>query len=410
MFHKPPGWVLVPSGGCERRAGLSGEFRNQESNWAPVTGSSPPIPAAGRQRDASRVSACAGEKRRFRVDLLPVCGFDGVRSSILSLRSATSPFRMNPFVISIPRWVEEPQFPRLLALLNTGDGRSAIEIDIAAVKFLTPAAIVAMLARCNRWKQEGKGLFLGGVESCEALGYLQRIDFLLHLGIEIPEKFTRRATSDRFVPVQTLNFASGDVNQIASEITRCTLPGAHPEDDVYRLLQYAAGELLSNAKYHSGGRAYVCAQFFQSRNLVRIAVADDGVGIRGSFVNTSRENEANTPDAAIRLALQPHVSSPLLRPRLNPYAAQNHRGVGLTITRILANGAGGRLSIASESGWFDELHGTEQQRPRTAILFPGTLVAVSLHRDQIADYAAMHAEAMAQIGMGSFDTPEIFVE
>jgi len=317
---------------------------------------------------------------------------------------------MNPFVISIPRWVEENQFPRLLALLNSGDGQSAIEIDIAAVEFLTPAAIVAILARCNRWKREGKSLFLGGVESCEALRYLQRIDFLLHLGIEIPENFTRRPASDRFVPVQTLNFASGDVNQIASEITRCTLPGAHPEDDVYRLLQYAAGELLSNAKYHSGGRAYVCTQFFPKRNLVRIAVADDGMGIRKSFMNTSREDEANTPDAAIRLALQPHVSSALLRPNPNPYAGQNHRGVGLSITRILAKASGGQLSIASESGWFDEVHGTDQARPRQAIFFPGTLVAVSLHRDKIADYAAMHAEAMSQIGMGSIDTPGMFVE
>jgi anti-anti-sigma regulatory factor len=317
---------------------------------------------------------------------------------------------MCPFVISIPRWVEENHFPHLLALLATGEGHPAIEVDIAAVKFLTPAAIVAILARCNRWKREGRDLSLVGVESCENLGYLQRIDFLTHLGVEIPENFTRRAASGRFVPVQTLNFASGEVDRIASEITRCTLPDANPEDDVYRILQYAAGELLSNAKYHSGGRAYVCAQFFPTRNQVRIAVADDGMGIRGSFVNTSREDEANTPDAAIRLALQPRVSSALLRPNPNPYAGQNHRGVGLSITRILAKEAGGQLTIASEDGWFDELHSTEQARPRPAIFFPGTLVAVSLHRDQIADYAAMHAEAMSQIGMGSIDTPGMFME
>lgn len=119
------------------------------------------------------------------------------------------------------------------------------------------------------------------------------------------------------------------MDRIASEITRCTLPDANPEDDVYRILQYAG---------------------------------------------------------------------------------QNHRGVGLSITRILAKEAGGQLTIASEGGWFDELHGTEQAGPRQAISFPGTLVAVSLHRDQIADYAAMHAEAMSQIEMGSIDTPGMFME
>jgi len=75
----------------------------------------------------------------------------------------------------------------------------------------------------------------------------------------------------------------------------------------------------------TGGRAYVCAQFFQARNLVRIAVADDGIGIRGSFINTTREADAGTADAAIRLALQPQVSSALLRPNPNPYGGHVRR-------------------------------------------------------------------------------------
>ena len=45
-----------------------------------------------------------------------------------------------------------------------------------------------------------------------------------------------------------------------------------------------------------------------------------------------------------------------------------------------------------------------------ALCFPGTLVAVTLHRDQIADYAAMHSAAMADIGMGDLDTGDIFLD
>jgi hypothetical protein len=317
---------------------------------------------------------------------------------------------MQPYHVLIPSRVWESQLPRLLVLLNQAEGHLAVVIDIASVKFLAPAAIVAILARWHRWKREGKRVSLVGMESCENLGYLQRIDFLTHLGVEIPENFIRRSATSRFVPVQTLNFASGDVDKIASEISRCTLPGVDFEDDVFRLIQYAAGELLSNAKYHSGGRAFVCAQFFPTRSQVHIAVADDGMGIRGSFLNTSRESEAHTPDAAIRLALQPKVSSVLLRPNPNPYSGQNHRGVGLSITRILAKESCGQLSIASEDGWFDELHGSEQTRPHQPIFVPGTLVAVSLHRDQIADYAAMHARAMTEIGMGDLDTDGIFMD
>lgn len=317
---------------------------------------------------------------------------------------------MQPFIVPIPREVFEPQLLRLLNLLDQADGHAEVVIDIAAVKFLTPAAIVAILARSHRWKREGKGVFLAGAEACESLGYLQRIDFLTHLGVQIPENFTRHPAADRFVPVRSLSFASGDVDRTASEITRCTLPNAAPDDDVYGLLQYAAGELLSNAKYHSGGRAFVCAQYFQKRNLVRIAVADDGIGIRSSFVATTREADAATPDSAIRLALQPGVSCALLRPNPNPYAGQNHRGVGLSITRILAKESSGQLTIASDGGWFDEVDGEEQPAPRTAPHFPGTLVAVTLPRDQIADYAAMHAKAMSEIGMGGSDAGGMFFE
>lgn len=269
--------------------------------------------------------------------------------------------------INIPSRVFEAQLPQLLAMLNQGENHSEIDIDISAVSFLTPAAIVSILARCHRWKREGKILFLSGMKSCKGLTYLQRMDFLKHLGIEKPENFERRDATGRFVTVQTLNFASGDVNQIASEITRCVFPVADFEDDVFRMLQYAAGELLSNAKYHSGGRAFVCAQFYPDRNTVRIAVADDGIGIRESFLGTLRESEAATPDAAIRLALLPQVSSALLRPNPNPYSSQNHRGVGLSITRILARESYGQMSIVTEDGWFDEVNGTELPRPKQSI-------------------------------------------
>lgn len=139
-------------------------------------------------------------------------------------------------------------------------------------------------------------------------------------------------------------------------------------------------------------------------------MADDGIGIRRSFTNTTREAEAATADSAIRLALAPGVSSPLLRPVPQPYGGQNHRGVGLSITRVLAKESGGRLVIATEDGWFEEVCGIEHLRAGPRRNVPGTLVALCLHRNQIADYAAMHAAAMAEIGMDRLDTRGLFLD
>lgn len=317
---------------------------------------------------------------------------------------------MSAHRIALPPRVFEEHLPKMLGLLRTGDDFTSITIDISNVRFLTPAALVTILACCHRWRQEGKALSLAGTGQCESLGYLQRIDFLRHLGVELDEDFRRRPEANRFVPVRSLTFASGSVDQTASEITRCVFPDAHVDDDVFQALQYAAGELLSNAKYHSGGRAFVCSQYFPERSLVRIAVADDGQGIRRSFEGTTRETDADTAANAIELALEPQVSSANLRPLTNPYGGRNHRGVGLTITRILAKEAGGRLIIASEDGWFDESHGERIALGGTPPFFPGTLVSLTLHRDQIADYAAMHASAMAEIGMAPLDNDDMFVD
>jgi hypothetical protein len=73
---------------------------------------------------------------------------------------------MKPFTIHLPERVFEEQLSGLLASLETGDPREAVEIDISRVKFLTPAAIVSVLARCHGWAREGKAILLGGVEAC----------------------------------------------------------------------------------------------------------------------------------------------------------------------------------------------------------------------------------------------------
>lgn len=311
--------------------------------------------------------------------------------------------------VTIPEWVEERQFPQLMQQLHAANEAEEITVDISKVRFLIPAAIVAILARCHCWKTQHKQLHLLGFDVCPAASYLERVDFLHHLGIQVPNSINRRPPEGRFVPVQSLTFSIGSVETIASEITQCILPECSYDDDEYQLIQYAAGELLSNAKYHSGGRGFVSAQFFPQRNWVRIAVADDGVGIRQKFIGTSRECDAASADAAIHLALTPGISSALLLPD-GPYATRNHRGVGLSLTRELVKGANGHLLVATEDGWFSEDHGNIAPSVKRSIYGQGTIIAATFHRDHIAEYAAMRMQAMSNIGMFSESSSAIFLD
>lgn len=314
-----------------------------------------------------------------------------------------------PHSVVIPSNVFEQQLPQLLRLLHAADESESVDVDITRVQFLIPAAIVTILARCHYWKNQGKILRLVGFNQCPAASYLQRMDFLHHLGITDLPEITRNPATGRFVPIQSLTFAQGSVEELASEMTQCILPECSYEDDAYRLLQYATGELLSNAKYHSGGRAFVSAQFYPQRSLVRIAVADDGVGIRRKFIGTSREADAADANAAIRLALIPGVSSALLTPE-GPYGTRNHRGVGLSLSRELVKGSCGHFLIATENGWFSEDPGRISGSHDVGIYGQGTLVAATFHRDHIANYAEMHAKAMRAIGMFSENASVIFLD
>lgn len=311
--------------------------------------------------------------------------------------------------VVIPSHVFEQQLPQLLHFLNAADESEAINVDVSSVQFLIPAAIVTILARCHCWRNQGKMLHLIGLHRCPAASYLQRMDFLHHLGITDQPEVSRNPAIGRFVPVQSLTFAQGSVELLASEITQCILPECSYEDDEYRLLQYATGELLSNAKYHSGSRAFVSAQYYPARSLVRIAVADDGMGIRRKFIGTSREDEAPDANSAIRLALIPGVSSALLTPE-GPYGTRNHRGVGLSLTRELVKGSYGHLLIATEDGWFSEDYGHIGEVHDTAVYGQGTLVAATFHRDFIVNFAEMHAQAMRDIGMFNENASVIFLD
>jgi hypothetical protein len=60
---------------------------------------------------------------------------------------------------------------------------------------------------------------------------LQKAEIPRPVENDVIQQFHADNPAGRFVPVQTLNFASGDVDKIASEISRCTLAGVGFEDD-----------------------------------------------------------------------------------------------------------------------------------------------------------------------------------
>ena len=60
---------------------------------------------------------------------------------------------------------------------------------------------------------------------CPGLTYLQRMNFIQHWGIDLPEEFTRRDGSGRFVEITRIG-RGGEINSgpIATKVAECIVP------------------------------------------------------------------------------------------------------------------------------------------------------------------------------------------
>jgi hypothetical protein len=162
------------------------------------------------------------------------------------------------------------------------------------------------------------------------------------------------------------------------------MTGKSDVDRFEQPLQYVLGELLENALTHARGRghndaiAWVAAQYYPKKRVVRLAVVDDGCGFRKSLEGHSAL-ASDTHFAAIEAALQPRVSR---NREVGLGGDSTNQGVGLTVTRQIALSAGGSIALFSGDAWLMD-HVERQREPRTIPVWQGVGVFVELHREQL---------------------------
>lgn len=269
-----------------------------------------------------------------------------------------------------------------------------ITLDLSDLRRVTPAGLVSLVATVVRWRQEGRPVRFLGLRQCRIVGYLQRMDVLSKCGVELPEVFRRHESAGRFVPVRLIEHP---VEEMGTVISACLAPGGedydHPLAGLYDFSFYVFTEIANNVRQHSGGVGYASAQVSRTEGMVRLAIADNGMGIRASFQHVGSPWSATADDAtAIRRALEPRVSCKMGEP---------NEGVGLTLVSELARQTRAWLLIVSGSGVLRINSGAE---PTLATLpehgfYQGTMMTMAFRQDAAANYPQLLHEAKVRAGL-----------
>jgi hypothetical protein len=297
-------------------------------------------------------------------------------------------------VINLPAQINATGLLPFISLLSQAHDADKIIVDCSDLRRVTPAGLTALTATVIGWRRKRQAVDFRGLRECAILGYLQRMDVLNACGIMIPEGFARHEASGRFVPVRLID---QDVTQLGRDMAGCLAPGGedydHPMAGLYDVANYVITEIANNTRQHSAGLGYASAQVTRTEGFVRIALADNGMGILRSLQLVDYPGSQHFTDAeAICKSMEARVSSKVGDP---------NEGVGLTLVSNLTRLAKGWLMIVSGSGVVTIPRGKE---PLTRILpnngyYQGTLVAGSLPQDTTRDFADLLQRAKIQAGL-----------
>lgn len=302
-------------------------------------------------------------------------------------------------VIEILGWIDESQIEILAKKLPYSSSRDEIVVDIEKLTFIEVGPLGFLVSRIYQWRNQGKEVSIK-YNKCECLTYLQRIDFFKMLSIDVPESFNRHNSQGKFHPLAVIsNQKSSLADDISEEVAQAVLGDSStetgftdqpPEEGAFEALAYSVSELVKNIQQHSMGDGGVVAQYYQKRDIAKLAIFDNGIGIWESFVRSQsmHTNKIKNDIDAIKLALKGEVSSKLGATGLSPQSAYGglpeNAGVGLTFLTELAKKSGGEYIVISGNGLV-----TSQKHAKINEKTLGTFVHLSFNRTQLESFGQL---------------------
>ena len=283
-----------------------------------------------------------------------------------------------------------------------------ITIDFSNVSFYDISSIVTLLAKLYFLVQNGVSVNIENYENSGSFKYMQRMNFFDICGINISESFSRHDPTGRFVDIKRIGRKHRiDTGKLSEEVADCIAPDqkelSDPEQTgFYDGISYSVSELINNVIQHSNSYGFISAQYYPKEDLTQIVVADVGIGIRQSFIESDSpySDKATTDREAIELALTAQVSSKT-HGKYAVGGAEN-AGVGLTLLKHVALNSGGDFLVISGNSCFKNDNWLTLKNS-----YQGTLVACSFKRSNLDNFDQLLENAKVSSGL-TIDDESIF--
>ncbi|MFD1141870.1 hypothetical protein ACFQ4C_12155 [Larkinella insperata] len=217
-----------------------------------------------------------------------------------------------------------------------------------------------------------RGVVVSGRCRCHhrCRNYVSRMDFFQSLGISFEECFARQSSSGRFLAISKFQgFSQGNsyINEIVEILKGMQLATSGMLD----IISFSLGELLGNITEHSlVDEGWMVAQYYPSKEVVRIMVADTGQGIHAALTTKPRDAKytSYSPHQAIEECIIKGVTN------------GNGRGNGLYGVANFVKENGGILTICS--GNCTLMYSNTEKRVLDSPFWQGTAVYLEINSNK----------------------------
>lgn len=223
--------------------------------------------------------------------------------------------------------------------------------------------------------------------------YLIRMGLFKLLNIPSDIVVKEHEPARRFIPLTQIRTSMELTNFITEMI-----PLLHVNPEQARTLGYIVSELVRNVIEHAEAEngAHICAQYYKKSNVIRIGIADRGLGIKTTI---RRSHNANTDLEAIQMALMPGITGTTP----NEGGTEQNAGAGLFFIKSIASVNRDFFVIYSGNGFYKLLKKNQTRSVRLyadpfmdrhstiADLPPwqGTVVGIDITLDQTKEFSLL---------------------